>query len=173
MSDVKYQTAYHRKYGKTKKGLISKLYNTQLDSSRRRNHTYPLYTLDEFKMWINSLPSFHSLYENWKDNNYVKRLRPSVDRLDDNYGYSFSNIRLTTWEDNLQKNIDQIKSGEKIGRNKQVHQYTKDGIFIRTYFSRAEASRVTGIRRNHISEVCSSKRLSAGGFKWSNSIVKS
>ena len=47
-----------------------------------------------------------------------------------------------------------------------VCQYDKGGAFIALYASTREAERITKIRRSHISECCSMKRKTAGGFVW-------
>ena len=51
---------------------------------------------------------------------------------------------------------------------KPVLQYALDGTLIKKYPSQHEASRQTGINVSRINDCCSGKRLTAGGFKWSN-----
>lgn len=48
----------------------------------------------------------------------------------------------------------------------QVSQYTKDGVFIRTFRSFAEATHITGIDASSIVAVTNGRRKSAGGFIW-------
>ena len=68
---------------------------------------------------------------------------PSVDRIDDNIGYTISNIQLMTWGENDKKAHDDMRDGKLIGgnKNKPVLQFTKDGKFIAEYISQNEASR--------------------------------
>lgn len=48
-----------------------------------------------------------------------------------------------------------------------VEQYTKEGVFIKTYPSQADAMRALGIEKGyHISSCASGKRKTAYGFKW-------
>jgi len=48
-------------------------------------------------------PNFEELYNNWVKHGYDKWYKPSVDRLNDDKGYSFSNIQLVTWKENSDK----------------------------------------------------------------------
>ena len=49
---------------------------------------------------------------------------------------------------------------------KKVEQYTLDNIFIQSFSSMQEASRITGVRADTISAVCRGKQKSSGGFLW-------
>lgn len=58
-------------------------------------------------------------------------------------------------------------SGEKNGRAKQVNQIdTNTGKTIKTWTCAVEASKQLGINNSSISQCCSGKRKSAGGFIW-------
>ena len=50
--------------------------------------------------------------------------------------------------------------------NKQIIQYTKDGIFVRTYNSIISAAKDTNIDQSSITKCCRDKVKSAGGFIW-------
>ena len=50
--------------------------------------------------------------------------------------------------------------------SKKVLQYSIDGVFIKEYHGIRDASRITNIPHSNISNVCSNKKLSAGGYKW-------
>lgn len=50
--------------------------------------------------------------------------------------------------------------------NKPVSQYYKNGDFVATYASAAEASRQTGINQSHIGECCKGKLFTAGNYLW-------
>jgi len=65
------------------------------------------------------------------------------------------------YAENAPESIGSI-THKKIG----VRQYTKSGEFIAEYESMSEASAVTKVRDSDISNVCASKRKSAGGFQW-------
>lgn len=49
---------------------------------------------------------------------------------------------------------------------KRVVQYAKNMVYIRSYVSQSEASRLTGICQSNISNCCNRKRETAGGYFW-------
>jgi hypothetical protein len=49
---------------------------------------------------------------------------------------------------------------------KEIHQFTKQGEFIKSYKSRAEASRKTGVPQGQINNTALHHQPSAGGFVW-------
>lgn len=51
-------------------------------------------------------------------------------------------------------------------RSNLVNQYDLEWNLIASYESASEATRQTGIARSSISDVCLSKRRTAGGFRW-------
>jgi len=88
-------------YGRTKVGLIHQLYRHQKANSNRRNHDLPSYSSKELIEWVLSHPNFDELYNNWVESGYKKKLKPSIDRLNNDIGYTFNNIQLVTWEENF------------------------------------------------------------------------
>lgn len=103
MSEYKKSQEYKNsqaKYWKTIKGIVTMMYSMQKKSSRERGHEPPQYTKQEFHNWLISQPNFNKLYNNWIESNYNKWLKPSADRIENDKGYSFSNIRLMTWKEN-------------------------------------------------------------------------
>ena len=90
-------------YKRTIDGLISRIYYSQKGSSKRREHNPPTYSKEQLHVWMTSQVNFNNLYINWVASGYKKDLVPSVDRLDDYKGYSFDNIQLMTWRENLDK----------------------------------------------------------------------
>lgn len=157
-----------RAFRKTKKGVIGQIYSKQLQTSRKRGHPAPTYTLDELREWCMSQETFHLLFDNWKILNYQSNYKPSIDRKDDYLGYSISNIQVMTWKENADKYHKDSCTGINTKANKAVLQYTKDGELVSEYFSSAEAGRVTGIPSPNITSVCKKYKhnKSAGGFIW-------
>lgn len=155
-------------YARTIKGLTGKLYATQLGSSRERNHKRPAYTLKEFRKWVTSQPNFSKLYSTWVSSGYLMRLRPSPDRLDNNIGYTFDNLRLVTWEENADKNNRDRRSGIGTDTCKAVIQFTKAGKFVAEFHSVSHAARELGLDNSHIASCCrgEERNKSAGGFIW-------
>ena len=93
----------NQKYRKTKKGVITSIYNKQIQSSKKRGMNPPEYNLDEFRTWCMSQDSFHYLFEIWEQEKYARWSKPSVDRIDCLKGYIFDNIQIMTAGDNKRK----------------------------------------------------------------------
>jgi len=147
-------------------GFLTKIYYNQKVSSLHRNHPKPKYSKLELIEWVLSQPNFNELYNNWVKSGYKSKLKPSIDRLNDNYGYDFDNIRLVTWEINNKKSHLMRMRGIDNYNLKPVLQYTKQGLFLKEYYSYAQASRETGICKTSISAACRGVIKTAGGYKW-------
>jgi len=154
------------KYFKTKQGIVARIYNKQKSSSRIRGHACPLYSCQELREWMFSKSKFHKIFNLWESLNYEISYAPSIDRIDDNKGYSFDNIQILTWEENKKKAYKGIMSGEIITQHKTVNQYTKKGVFLKSFISIGDASRKININRWNISSCCSGRRKSSGGYVW-------
>jgi len=151
---------------KTKNGLINTIYNNQKRACKKRGHEKPFYTKNELKDWIINHKDFDSLYNNWVDSNYNKKMTPSVDRLDDSKTYSFCNIRLITWNENDSKSRNMQLNGTLKTTHKAVAQYDLEMNYINEYNSQKEAERKTGIHHSCISDVCRGKYKQSGGYIW-------
>lgn len=90
-------------YDRTKNGLSTQIYAQQRSNSKRRGHEIPTYTSKELRAWLFAQPDFEPLFIMWEMSDYSKWERPSCDRDDENFGYSFDNITLMTWRENLDK----------------------------------------------------------------------
>ncbi len=160
-------SAIELKRQRTKRGVVMSIYNTQRGTSKKRGHTPPTYTLEELVQFFRDSPVADKLYREWKLSGYIKGLRPSVDRLDDSYGYSLGNIQLMTWDENRAKSYSDRKSGKNKATLRAVIQMDMDGNFIAEYHSQSEAGRQTGIQHRRISDCCSGKRQNnTGGYQW-------
>lgn len=146
-------------------GVVRKIYSAQRRNSRVRGHPMPLYSLDELRVWCFSKPEFIKLHSEWVDSDFERDFAPSLDRLRDNEGYSFDNIQVMTWKDNMVKghNSPHVNRDELC---KDVLQYSKDGKFIAEYHSVYEAGDATGIYRTNISSCCIGRLKTAGKFVW-------
>lgn len=150
-------------YRRTKIGLLKKIYLAQ----KRRNHvSYSLeYFLDRYLN--NSL--FIRLYENWVESNYNVKIIPSIDRINNNLPYIETNIQMVTWTQNKLNADKHMRLGKIIHAVRphvKVNQFNKDNIIVKTYPSISQAERETGIFKESISQVCSGKRKTAGGYIW-------
>jgi len=139
-------------YYKTKHGLITRIYNNQVRSSKARCHPLPTYTRQELEDWMYSKSIFHELYDNWKSSDFNPRLVPSCDRLDDYKSYTLDNLRIVTWDENNRRSHEDIKNGINTKPCKTVLQFTLDGELIKEHYSITSASRKLGIERRNIAK---------------------
>jgi hypothetical protein len=154
-------------YRKTKKGLVYSIYSNQTLHSKQKGKSKPSYSLNELRTWLFSQELFHKLYDNWVESGYDRMLIPSIDRKNDYKSYSFDNIQLMTWKENMEKGSFDRINGINNKLSKAVIQYDLEGNFIKEYYSIMQASRDNKISDSNISSVCSGKRFkTAGGFIW-------
>ena len=85
---------------RTKKGLLRRLYNRQVHSSKERNHPKPEYDKKWLTEWCLNQDKFHKLYKEWVDSGYDKNKTPSIDRINPVLPYLKDNIQLMTWREN-------------------------------------------------------------------------
>lgn len=143
-------------------GFIKDLYHNQLYSSRKRCMDLPNYTKEEFIVWVKSQYNFQELWDNYVVSGYNTSLCPSIDRLNDYTPYTFDNIQLVTWEYNRSKYYNDKLNGVNNKVNKSVLCVETDIV----YHSMMDIQRATGINNSHISECCTGKRNTAGGYRW-------
>jgi hypothetical protein len=65
-----------------------------------------LCTLDEFLTWCySSVPykQFLMIYKEWEKNNFKHSLSPSIDRINNSFGYSIPNIQWLSQRQNTSK----------------------------------------------------------------------
>jgi hypothetical protein len=146
-----------REYYRTLNGLVHRIYEHQKISSKKRGHRPPAYNFKALYDWFTNQPNYKELYNNWKNSNYDKDLRPSVDRLDDNKGYSLDNIRLITWYENRKK--------EQEKKKKQVNQYDLEGNYIKTFDSITDAAKNVNNVVGNIFAACNNTRQ-ATDYQW-------
>lgn len=133
--------------------------------AKEKGRPLPDFTKEEFMVWAYE-HGFDDLYKTWVQSGFKKDLSPSVDRLDDDKSYIFSNMQLITWEENNQKGNADRKAGKTKHLHKTVLQFDKYYNFIAEYISLNEAERQTGVNAWSISLVCKGKQHTAGGYIW-------
>jgi len=141
-------------YNRTKEGIVTKIYSHQKLRSDRRGHPHPTYSKEELRDWLFSQPLFHILYDNWKRLDYQTYYKPSVDRIDNDIGYTMANIQLMTWKENEKKEY------------KPVTQMTLDGKIIKSFESVLEASRKTKVNSSSIYRCCYGEQNCTAKNKW-------
>lgn len=99
--------AYAKRYEKTKKGFLMRLYRNMksriIGIQKSKHHLYKdkdLLSKEEFYKWANSSEEFHRLFAIWEESKYVRKLTPTVDRLDSSMGYLEPNMRWLTHSEN-------------------------------------------------------------------------
>lgn len=157
---------YIKERGKTKKGLVTSMYTHQRTSSKHRDHNPPNYSLSQLKDWVFSQPNFEVLYKEWVESGYDKWNKPSCDRIDDYKPYSFSNIRLVTWRENLDNCTEAVIARKNKKSLKPVNQFNLNGEFVKRFDSIIEAALEVGANSGKIVNVCKKDRLKTAGYLW-------
>lgn len=159
-----------RKYDKTKKGIVTKIFGHQIERSAKKEKIYVSYTKQELTEWMMEQTIFHTLFDVWTNSGHIKELKPSVDRIDDMLGYSLDNIQLMTFIENKTKGHESCKkaivsSGKK---HRRVIRVSEDGDVLGSYISINEASRITGVGSGNIASCVNINKCQhkAGGFIW-------
>ena len=150
-------------YRKTKRGRLVQAYQDQLKNSKKRGHTPPEYSLEEFVSFGLSDINFNLLHKSWADKGYQLEDTPSPDRLDDGLPYTFDNLQFTTFKYNNQK-AHKASTDCKYTFNREVVQLSLLGEYINTFESIAKASRY--IKNKGIRDCVTGRCKTAGGYKW-------
>ncbi len=152
------------KYKKTKKGVIQKIYDGQIQSSKKRNHLPPEYTKEELSNFLLNSIIFNNLFKIWEESNYLKLRKPSVDRLKYTDGYTFNNIQIVDWETNNLNHHKDVITGIDKRTSKKVFCYSLDNIFIKEYVSLAAAARELKLHYQLIANTCNKNQTQTGGY---------
>lgn len=165
------------KYNKaTPERVVKKLYLTQCNNAVIRKMALPTYTYEELLDWVLKQKNFNNIWDNYVKSNYQKDLRPSVDRINNDISYTFSNIQLVTWKDNLNNAVLAKKQG-LLGKARKVASYTLDGQLHKIYPNVMSACRDINGKSWGIYTVADKKPVKDGrgypytpktykGFKW-------
>lgn len=109
-----------RKYEKTKSGFIMRMYRNMQSRITgiqwKKRHLYSgkeLLSRENFYSFAFNDSAFHELFDKWEKSGYDRRLAPSIDRINSDYGYKIDNIRFITFSENC-KNVKRWKSQKVI-----------------------------------------------------------
>ena len=103
----------------------------------------------------------------------LENLRWVTPKENSNNVLTLQHCRENTYsKESVEKRLETRKQGNTKTAPKTVFQYTKDGTFIREYFSMNEAERETGVDRYLISRALDDSTLSAGGFLWTSTYME-
>jgi len=89
----------------TKEGFISKIYQSMRKRHKEKGWK-EIISRNEFIDFAENSLEFDSLWEVWIRSNKVKKLVPSIDRIDNDRGYTRDNIQFLTLSDNDKKKMD-------------------------------------------------------------------
>ena len=134
------------------------LYRSQLQSAAVRGQSVT-YSQSDLLNWLTSHPGFQQLWDDWVASGYQSDLKPSVDRLHEAVGYTFSNIQLITWNQNRGKTRQQNKY-------KAVASYHLDGTLAARYESLRQASDAIGRCKSDISKAANGQRKTCAKLTW-------
>lgn len=102
--------AYTKKYEKTHKGFLMRLYRNMLSRvagvQKKKHHLYIDKTLLEketFYKWAISNTDFLALFEAYQRSGFERKLAPSVDRIDSKIGYELTNMEWVTHSENSRR----------------------------------------------------------------------
>ena len=163
----------HR-YRTIPKVFFARLYQNQKNSSKRRGHPMPDYTLEELIEWLKNQPTLTEIWQDYQDSNHARKSAPSLDRLDDSKPYTLDNIRLTTWHINMTKAKQHTREGllntNSITSSKKIQRLSMDGDVIDTFNSSGEAAEILAphnkYARSNIRAAATGKIPSAYGYQW-------
>ncbi len=153
---------------KTREGVISTIYHTQVVKSRDRGMVDPGYDKKWLGEWLFAHKLFEPLYLAWIDSGYDRMSKPSVDRIDDYVGYTKDNIQLMTFAGNIDKIAVDTKDGINRKQLSPVVQLGMDGSVIKKFYSISQANRELGLKQHNsdIVAVLNGRQKTAKGFRW-------
>jgi hypothetical protein len=148
-----------KEYYDTKKGRLKRIYDLQVQSSKKRGHSLPSYTKDEFIEFGLKSKEYNDLFDKWKSEGVSKDRKnvPSTDRLDDEKPYSFDNIRFVDFGTNHKIYQDKKRNGY-IDKN-WVYVFDEFGEKINEFCTVKLASEYFGIDRTQIYKSMKSRKI--------------
>lgn len=161
------QRKYNQKYLHSKNGVIRRIYDGMKYRQKERQLGNLSFTLEEFKVFMESHQRFSRLYNEWVKSGYQKLKAPTCDRINPKLGYYIINIQILTWEENRYKERMEIK----ILNSKPVSAL-KDGIIIHSFRSQSEAARKLNFSQSCIGAACRGILKSYRGFKWQFALLE-
>jgi hypothetical protein len=104
---------YTRRYEKTKKGFLMRLYRNMQSRvtgiQHKKAHLYKGLSLldrDTFYEWALNHPDFTQMFDDWVASGHDRKLTPTVDRIDSSNGYVLNNMRWLTHSVNSSRRMN-------------------------------------------------------------------
>lgn len=150
------------RYRKTKRGVLTNIYQHQKERSKKWGFPPPSYTLEELHDAFLDCVAFDATFNAWRDNGYQFYDKPSLDRIDPLKPYLLRNLQVLTWRENRRKG-----DREKIlTRSTEVVMCDMNGVELRSFGSTKEAASVSSCNQGLITMCCQGKRNHTGGYRW-------
>lgn len=150
-----------RKFRKTKKGVLTNLYNKQIHRSIKKGVPVPAYSLTRLHELFLNDNKFNRLFNEWVSNGYNKQFKPTIDRISCKLPYTEENIQVLSWADNRYKQ----RMETNIFRATPIVQKMGD-LVIREFKSVKDAVIKTSLSQGNISSCLTGKRKTCGGYNW-------
>lgn len=98
-----------KEHGRTKEGMILRRYRAMKDRVEGRDPKAvssvgkPILPKEEFINWALNNDDFHELFKKWEDSGYQHKYTPSIDRIDERFGYELFNMQFITQGENTRR----------------------------------------------------------------------
>lgn len=107
-----------------------------------------------------------------RTDNRLENLRWVTNKENSNNELTLKHCRENTYsKETMKKRLDTNKERDTCIAPKTIYQYTKEGEFIKEFYSMADAERETGINHNSIHRTLNDNTQSAGGYLWSTTLI--
>ncbi|ASV67594.1 NUMOD1 domain-containing DNA-binding protein [Cytobacillus kochii] len=167
MREIKFDNSTE-KYRHTPKGVLTNLYGKMKERINKNGYGEMPFSLKEFHERYLYDFTFLQLFEGWRNAGYEKLNKPSVDRINPNFGYSFENIEFVTWEKNRKKSD---KENSKVTTS--INMYDKNtGKLLMKFDSVKKAVEYTGLSQGNIVMCCQGKRNYVGSYVFKYNGIK-
>lgn len=159
ISSSKFETATEV-YRHTPKGMLTNLFQKLSRRNEKKGYGQIGFNLDTFQRWAMNNNDFLRLFNLWVADDYSKKSKPSVDRIDPYKGYEFNNMQWLSWNENYLKGIAEVS--EK--KHKPIIML-KNGVEIGKFKSVKDAQYFLGLKSNSdITLVLQGKRNTVKGY---------
>lgn len=144
------KTEYMFSYYRTKTGIIRRIRNNQINTSKRRGHPAPNYSAKELETFAFSSDEFNRLYDDWVESDYKNGLSPSFDRANDYLPYTLDNFNAwMTWDEHKIKSRKDIVDGINNKKSTPIIGIPVEGGQGLYFHSERSASRAFTADRNN------------------------
>ena len=142
------------------KGMLTNLFQKLSSRNELKGYGRLPFTLGDFQTWAMNNSDFLRLFNLWVADDYSKKSKPSVDRINPYRGYEFSNMQWLSWNENYLKGIAEVS--EK--KHKPILML-KNGVEIGKFKSVKDAQYFLGLKSNgDITLVLQGKRNTVKGY---------